>query len=64
MKGPSSTAGTAEQREPPAVRGANGMAKNEKDRSLFEWTVLIVKLLTAFAALVAAIAELLRYAGM
>ena len=40
------------------------MAKNEKGRSFYEWATLIVKLLTARAALVAAIAELLRYANM
>ncbi|WP_294193539.1 hypothetical protein [uncultured Cloacibacillus sp.] len=36
------------------------MAKNEKGRSFYEWATLIVKLLTAFAALIAALAELLR----
>ncbi len=40
------------------------MAKNEKGRSFYEWATLIVKLLTACAALVATIAELLRYANM
>lgn len=36
------------------------MAKNEKGRSFYEWATLIIKLLTAFAALIAAFAELLR----
>lgn len=36
------------------------MAKNEKGRSPYEWATLIAKLLTAFAALIAALAEFLR----
>ena len=36
------------------------MAKNEKGRSSYEWATLIVKLLTALAALIAALAEFLR----
>ena len=36
------------------------MAKNDKGRSFYEWATLIIKLLTALAALVAAVTELLR----
>ena len=36
------------------------MAKDDKDRSLYEWATLIVKLLTALTALIVALAELLR----
>ena len=38
--------------------------KNEKGRSPYEWATLIVKLLTALAALVTAIAELIRTASL
>ncbi len=48
----------------PGRKGGMRMAKNDKGRSFYEWATLIVKLLTACAALVAAIAELLRYANM
>ena len=56
--------GTARERDFPRQKGGKRMAKNEKGRSFYEWATLIVKLLTACAALVAAIAELLRYANM
>ena len=44
----------------PGKNGGGRMAKNEKGRSFFEWATLIVKLLTACAALIAAVAELIR----
>ena len=43
--------------QPPASKQ---MAKNEKGRTFYEWATLIVKLLTAFAALIVALAELIR----
>ena len=36
------------------------MGRHEKGRSPYEWATLIVKLLTALAALIATFAELLR----
>ena len=44
----------------PGKEGGKWMPKNEKGRSPYEWATLIVKLLTAFAALIAALAEFLR----
>lgn len=52
--------GTARERDFPRQKGGKRMAKNEKGRSFYEWATLIVKLLTVFAALIAAFAELLR----
>ena len=56
--------GTAEYRISPGRKGGIEMAKNEKGRSPYEWATLIVKLLTAFAALVTAIAELISTASL
>ena len=44
----------------PGRKGGMRMAKNDKGRSFYEWATLIIKLLTALAALVAAVTELLR----
>lgn len=44
----------------PGRKGGMRMAKNDKGRSFYEWATLIIKLLTALAALVATVTELLR----
>lgn len=50
----------ARRRDTPARNGGGLMAKNEKDRSLYEWTVLIVKLLGALSSLLAVLVEIFR----
>ena len=47
-------------RDFPRQEGGNRMGRHEKGRSPYEWATLIVKLLTALAALIATFAELLR----
>ena len=55
-----SNAGSASSRDFPRQEGGMRMAKNDKGRSFYEWATLIIKLLTALAALVATVTELLR----
>lgn len=61
MEGPQAAMpGLPEYGISPGKEGGKRMPKNEKGRSPYEWATLIVKLLTAFAALIAALAEFLR----